>query len=299
MQTSADEYELVTTMRQYYMPHTCSVVYRNCFQAEGNFFADEEKSEEYCLLFDWEHYNTDIRPFDISNVCVGIEEHLQNGYPLIFNSIDYMNKTLGYVCYSFPNYDLTDYSKTTGISNMISVGLGGYINMQYQQYLLAKVEKMYMIDSLTGLLNRLAFHEAFEKMRKVPENNGIPLTVIMADLDHLKKINDTLGHEAGDKAIATVAGALKNACPEAALCVRFGGDEMLAFIPEECDTDEIQKKIGMFCENRSNQLGYRISASCGSYSTTLTPETNVDEVIRHADEQMYVIKRETRQEGYS
>ncbi|MCR5324465.1 MAG: GGDEF domain-containing protein [Lachnospiraceae bacterium] len=296
MQTSRNGQELVHNMRQYYMPHTCSVVYRNCFQKDGDFFTDEEPCNEYYLLFDWEHYSLEIRPFEFSGICEGIEDHLENGFPLIFNSIDYMNKTMGYVCYSFPNYDLTDYSKTTGISNMISVGLGGYINMQYQQYLLKKVEKMYQIDSLTGLFNRLAFHEAYAKMRSLPENNGIPLTVIMADLDHLKKINDTLGHEAGDRAIAAVAVALKGACPENALCVRFGGDEMLAFIPEKCDTQVILKKISEICENKSNELGYRVSASCGAYATVLTPDTNVDEVIKRADEQMYMIKRERPEE---
>ena len=168
--------------------------------------------------------------------------------------------------------------------------------MQYQQYLLAKVEKMYKVDSLTGLLNRLAFHEAYEKMRLDPEKTGAPLTVIMADLDHLKKINDTLGHEAGDKAIATVAAALKASCPENSLCVRFGGDEMLAFIADQCDTDEILNKIKTICEEKSNEFGYRVSASCGAYVTVLTPQMNVDEVIKRADEQMYVIKRESRLE---
>ncbi|MCR5330714.1 MAG: GGDEF domain-containing protein, partial [Lachnospiraceae bacterium] len=257
---------------------------------------DEKHSDEYCLFFDTEWWYNVLRPFDRTDMGEQLKKKIETDYPLLFNSLDFMNKTMGFVCYSYPSYDLTDYSKTTGISNMISVGLGGYINMRYEQFLIEKVESMYQLDALTGLYNRLAFNTIFDKQKNDPENNGIPLTVIMADLDHLKKINDTLGHEAGDKAIASVAAALKASCPENSLCVRFGGDEMLAFILEDCDPNEISKNIVKLLEERSEELGYRISASCGSYTTTLAPDTNVENIIKCADEQMYIIKREHRQD---
>ena len=65
----------------------------------------------------------------------------------------------------------------------------------------------------------------------------------MCDLDGLKNINDTQGHLAGDRAIAAVAEALKSTCPEDAICVRFGGDEMLAFIMGDCECDSIIAEI--------------------------------------------------------
>ena len=294
MQTSRDENELLAALRHYYMPHAECFVYKDCLAPEGDFFIKENPGSEYCMLFDWDRWSDRIVPYDTSKISDGIAQQLKNGYPVVFNSFDYMNRNLGFMCYSFPNYDLTDYSKTTGISNMISVGLGGYINMRYQQYLLEKVERMYQLDALTGLYNRLAFHEAYEKIREAPDNNGKRLTVIMADLDHLKKINDTLGHGAGDKAIAAVAASLKRACPESALCVRFGGDEMVAFILEECDHDTVVEKVKEYCAQKSGEIGFKISASCGAYVTTFTPDTKVEDVIRHADEQMYVVKRERR-----
>ncbi|MCR5684313.1 MAG: GGDEF domain-containing protein [Lachnospiraceae bacterium] len=291
MQASKDVKELLDALRHYYMPHAECFVFRDCLEPEGDFFIKEKPEGGYCLLFDWDRWSGRVMPYDLSQVSDGMIEQLSNGYPIVFNSFDYMNRNLGFICYSFPNYDLTDYSKTTGISNMISVGLGGYINMRYQQFLLEKVERMYQLDALTGLYNRLAFLEAYEKLRMVPENNGKRLTVIMADLDRLKKINDTLGHEAGDKAIAAVAASLKQACPESALCVRLGGDEMVAFILEECDYDAIIEKVGEYCEEKSCEHGFRISASCGAYATTFTPDTKLEEVIRHADTQMYMVKR--------
>ena len=296
MQMSPSREELVHNMRDYYMPHLRCIVDKDCFCSSRNFFLDEKHSEEYCIFFDSEWWIDDLRHFDPNSMEASLTTQSGDGFPLIFNSLDYMNKTMGIACYSFPSYDLTDYSKTTGISNMVSVGLGGYIFMQYEQFLLSKVEEMYQIDSLTRLYNRLAFNAIFEKKKNDPENNGIVLTVIMADLDHLKKINDTFGHEAGDKAIASVAYALKNACPEDSLCVRFGGDEMLAFIFGDCDPVRISDKVIEILKEKSIETGYRISASCGAYTTRLTPDTNVEDVVKRADEQMYVVKREHRRE---
>ncbi|MBR4726007.1 MAG: GGDEF domain-containing protein [Lachnospiraceae bacterium] len=293
MQTSISREDMVQKMRLYYMPHARCIVDKDCFCSSGNFFMDEKHSEEYYVFFDSEWWIDDLRPVDRTQMELSLVTQEDNkGFPLIFNTLDYMNKTMGIVCYSFPSYDLTDYSKTTGISNMISVGLGGYINMQYEQFLLSKVEEMYQIDSLTRLYNRLAFNALFEKKKNDPDNNGTVLTVIMADLDHLKKINDTFGHEAGDKAIASVAYALKAACPEDSLCVRFGGDEMLAFIFGECDPEGISAKVVEILAEKSMESGYRISASCGTYTTTLTPDVNVEDVVKRADEQMYMVKCE-------
>ena len=86
---------------------------------------------------------------------------------------------------------------------------------------------MYQYDGLTNLYNRLAFLSIFNELKEEPSNIGKTMTIIMADLNGLKKINDTYGHVAGDQAIATVAKELKAACPYGSICVRYGGDEML------------------------------------------------------------------------
>ncbi|MCR5501730.1 MAG: GGDEF domain-containing protein [Lachnospiraceae bacterium] len=294
MHTSPALKELVFNMRQYYMPHTICILNRDCFRTDRNYFLSKEHPDEYLLLYDSEFPDNEPVPFSKADIGPYFREHLNTGYPLIFNSLDYMNEPMGFVCYSFPSYDLTEYSKTAGISNMISEGIGGYINILYQQFLLQKVEDMYKLDSLTGLYNRLAFRGAFDALKNAPENNGVPLSVIMADLDRLKKINDSLGHDKGDKAIASVAEALKKCCPEDSLFVRFGGDEMLAFVPGPADCSGIISNMEAFLEERSRSLGYRIAASCGSYTTVLSPDTNVEELVKHVDEQMYIIKEEHR-----
>jgi diguanylate cyclase (GGDEF)-like protein len=268
-------------------------VKRDIFSVEERYFLNDEIPDEYVLLFDPLLKAEDPVPFDISELLPHMEERLATGFPVLVQSLDYMDKPMGYICYFFESYYVTDYAKTANITEMVSLGLGGYITMKYQRYLLKKVEEMYKLDSLTGLYNRLAFQEAFDKMKDDPENKGEPMLVVMADLDRLKKINDTLGHGAGDQAIASVAHALKEACPKEALCVRFGGDEMLAFIPHETDAGGIKEHIEEYLREASRKHGFPISASCGRYVTTIDEDISVERLIFQVDADMYNVKRIT------
>lgn len=97
----------------------------------------------------------------------------------------------------------------------MSIGVSGYINAKNQKFLHRKIENFYKYDSLTGLLNRNGFNNEFE----------------------------IYGHIAGDKAILMIAQALKKACPEDALVVRIGGDEMLAVLEGKIERELICEKI--------------------------------------------------------
>ena len=168
--------------------------------------------------------------------------------------------------------------------------------MQYQQYLISRMAEIYKKDALTGLYNRLAFREAFDEMKNSEDNQGLPLLVVMADLDYLKTINDNLGHKAGDQAIAALADALKTACPENALCVRFGGDEMFAFIPGGGSADDIIAHIDQTLEKKSKKLGFSVTASCGSYEIRLSSKTDLHKIVEKVDKKMYQVKKAREQE---
>ena len=270
---------------------------KSCMDESRNYYLSDSRSGEYYLVYDERSNNNVIIPFDIGDIAPDLEKLLESGYPLIFQTLDYMGKAMGYICYFMTDYKITNYAKTPNITDMVSQGLGGYINMRYEQYLLSKVEDMYRIDGLTGLLNRLAFNEAFEEMKTKPENSGRTLTVFMIDLNHLKIINDKLGHAAGDRAIAAVAAALRSVCPEETLCVRFGGDEMLAFVPGDCDPSQIISEMESLLKEASEKNGYEISASCGTYQTVLSKEMDMEDAVRHADEEMYIVKKRSRGEA--
>ncbi len=291
MITATNVAEAVACIHEKYTDTMSCVVDKECFRTDHDYFSDPEPAKEYMLFYDPGFDNVHPVPFDVKDLLPNAKERLASGYPLLIQAVDYMNKPLGYVVYFFDSYDITEYGCTAGTTEMISMGFGGHINVRYQQYLMSKVEEMYRIDALTGLYNRLAFREEFERLKKAPERQGQKILVVMADLDFLKKINDNRGHAAGDKAIAAVADALKCACPEDALCVRFGGDEMMAFVPGFEDKEVIFDKIHAKMDEYTKKFGFTVSASCGGYETVLDQDTDLNLLVNKADEEMYRVKR--------
>lgn len=127
------------------------------------------------------------------------------------------------------------------------------------------------------------------------------MTVVLADLDHLKYINDNYGHDDGDFAICTVANALKHSSPENALCVRWGGDEMVAVIPGIYSGNVIRRDMNKYIEavNSSSDKKYRISASVGVMTFATDESTSFEDMVRATDQMMYSEKNRKRAAGIS
>lgn len=272
----------------------CVVVEDSCFDLERNYFLDNVKNTTRSIIYNSYDKVDEVTPFSRETVIPSLKQAMDNGYPIIFNALEYMSRAIGFVCYSFDRYDLIDYSKTPSVTNCLSMGLGGFIMIRYQRFLKEKIQQMYQNDALTGLFNRVAFLAKYEEFRSKPQNKGKKLNIIMADLNGLKIINDTMGHAAGDRAIATVAKALRAECPDDALLVRFGGDEMIALVPGEGSVDDIIFRMKEHLATDSKRLGYPITASYGTYSTVLSDGLNLEEIIAIADEQMYIMKKGAR-----
>jgi diguanylate cyclase (GGDEF)-like protein len=87
-------------------------------------------------------------------------------------------------------------------------------------------------DPLTGLYNRRSFEAFYRQEVAKSKRYRAPLSLILVDLDHFKQVNDTHGHQAGDRVLATVAEILQQATREADLASRWGGEEMALLLPE-------------------------------------------------------------------
>lgn len=87
-------------------------------------------------------------------------------------------------------------------------------------------------DPLTGLMNRRAMLEQLEYQAARFQRNGTPFTLILADLDHFKSINDTYGHDAGDQALIEIADQLRQGLRAQDLAARWGGEEFLILLPD-------------------------------------------------------------------
>lgn len=145
-------------------------------------------------------------------------------------------------------------------------------------------------DWLTGLLNRRGLDEEFDRRA---ESGGV---LIMIDVDDMKRVNDTLGHQAGDEVIMAIAGRLRG-CTNAKDAVgRWGGDE---FVVVTDATEAQAQAIGRRIEAEVG--GQPVQTALGSFTVTLSwgvsafgPQRNVDEALSRADSEMYRNKQDTR-----
>jgi diguanylate cyclase (GGDEF)-like protein len=87
-------------------------------------------------------------------------------------------------------------------------------------------------DALTGLYNRAWLNEMLPKLAMRARQDGSPLSIVMIDLDHFKRFNDTHGHIAGDAALSSAAGVIRDSLRPSDFAVRYGGEELMAVLPD-------------------------------------------------------------------
>jgi diguanylate cyclase (GGDEF)-like protein len=142
-----------------------------------------------------------------------------------------------------------------------------------------------MHDPLTGLYNRGYFDE---EMKRLDNGRNFPVSIIMADLDGLKKVNDTHGHGAGDRLIRDAADILRRSVRSSDVVARMGGDEFAVILPNT-DIASAQKVIErirrMEEEFNGESDGYQVRFSMGAASSV--DGVPLAETLKRADELMY------------
>lgn len=149
-------------------------------------------------------------------------------------------------------------------------------------------------DGLTGLPNRITFHEELQKICQEPRQTKGVRAVLWMDLDNFKWVNDTLGHPAGDELLGQFATRLSDACKSSDIIARLGGDEF-ALIVERFDRMELRA----FLDNLVDRLArpYEVmgsTANCSASAGVRTIEdhdTDVQVILSHADMALYRAKK--------
>jgi diguanylate cyclase (GGDEF)-like protein len=162
-----------------------------------------------------------------------------------------------------------------------------------------KFEHHATTDALTKLANRHAMQELFPAEIEKCAEDGVPISMIMIDVDNFKDFNDQLGHIAGDRALLAVASILKNQFRPCDLLVRYGGDEFAVLLPgvnedQALDiADRVRSSVSGDTENEEDsliQLPIRISMGIAE----LNADGNLDSLIRSADRALYRAKHAGR-----
>ena len=145
------------------------------------------------------------------------------------------------------------------------------------------------IDQSTQLLNRRAFEEKKAELAQAGLKEDF--VYITADLNGLKRVNDNLGHAAGDELIKGAADCLKECFGKHGDVYRIGGDEFAAMLRlSDAGIKEAMDRLDRTTERWSGQLVKSLSISCGSASSREFPSENIGELIRISDERMYAAK---------
>lgn len=162
----------------------------------------------------------------------------------------------------------------------------------------AQMEKLAFYDPLTGLENRRLFRDRLEQGLKHLRRSKKSMALLFLDLDQFKRINDTLGHDAGDELLCTVAQRLRACVREEDIVARLGGDEftiLLANITSADDAGLVARKILRSLLEPVTLSTQEVTVSC-SIGITVAPEDsmNASVLMRNADLAMYRAKDQGR-----
>jgi diguanylate cyclase (GGDEF)-like protein len=164
-----------------------------------------------------------------------------------------------------------------------------------------EIKNMAMTDHLTGLHNRVYFYDTGSKVYDMTKRAGNQVAIAMVDIDNFKIINDTYGHEIGDRALIHVAHTMKKSLRNSDIIVRFGGEEFVMLLPN-CTHDEALKVMEKVCSAVANAPLFieenkelNITVSIG-VSPMLE---NIDDMVEKADKFMYVAKKSGKNRVYT
>lgn len=152
-------------------------------------------------------------------------------------------------------------------------------------------------DQLTGTLNRRGLEEVFEKEAARAQRRGSTLSIGLLDIDHFKKLNDTLGHHAGDAALVHLANVVRKHLRPQDVLARFGGEEFLILLPET-ETDDAYRALIRLQRELTREFfmadQQKIVITFSAGVTPLGAGESFDAAMKRADAAMYQAKQAGR-----
>ena len=151
-----------------------------------------------------------------------------------------------------------------------------------------------LIDDVTGLHNRRSFILLAEQALKEAHRAGRPVIALFLDLDSLKAINDTYGHQEGNRALRLVAGALRAACRDSDIVSRLSGDEFAILLAEAQELDGLEGRVRQRVAEAAGQVSYALSVSIGVAFCEAGCRCDLADLFERADRAMYAEKATKR-----
>jgi len=159
----------------------------------------------------------------------------------------------------------------------------------------SRIEAISRTDSLTGLANRRSFMERLQESISLAERHQQELCLLMADLDHFKRVNETHGHEAGDRVLQSFAAVLSRSCRKEDLAARAGGEEFFVLLPMTSEEDALRMGVRICASMRSFDVLEQgapatVSVGVASHHHGDSP----DQVLGRVEQALYRAKEQGR-----
>lgn len=165
------------------------------------------------------------------------------------------------------------------------------------------IEKMSITDDLTRLFNRRYFHDRLDEEIARARRYDHPVSLLLMDIDHFKKINDKYGHQAGDEVLRSIGGILQSNTRSADIVARYGGEEFVALLPEtgqntaRVTAEKLRATIEQHPFILPDRSLIHVTASFGVSSLGMADTTAAalaDRIVKMADDAMYEAKQAGR-----
>lgn len=219
----------------------------------------------------------------------------EGGNLYVINSIHFGEKCYGYTI-------IRNSVMPTGSEfyRIFSIDLGNAVehidNYMKMQEMIKTLDEMWVFDPMTHVYNRAGFFKFADEMKEMARYKKADLFLILLDMDGLKKVNDSLGHEMGDALICDMADILRKCRDKEELLMRYGGDEFVIFGEgyNEQDLENYVQRIRRAMKeiNDKNDRPYKIDSSIGYSVIKYDDDRPLSSLIEIADQNMYVEKKE-------
>jgi two-component system cell cycle response regulator len=178
---------------------------------------------------------------------------------------------------------------------LVAGEIGGPLRMLT---LMDDARRLAATDTLTGIMNRRAFIDAMSRERSRGERHGIPTSLLLLDVDHFKKVNDTKGHAAGDAVLKGVAAVLTRIARKSDIVARWGGEEFVVALTQTGETgariaaERVRRAIAEEKMPLPEGGTLQVTASIGVASASA--DWALDDLVARADVAMYAAKSRGR-----
>ena len=275
-------------MRDYYL-----CLFTEGTNAEGEPVFSKEVTENACLVHamrDRQDHGMPMITFERRKLLPGMAERPDEAQVFYLMLLHQREHAYGYAMFHYIEQEIP----TTFFQHW-NVILSGALSNMHKRYELMQLYEERRLSSITDVMTRLLNRRGLEE-QLAPDWQRMcarkeSAAFVSFDLDRLKAINDSYGHQAGDFAIRLVADAIRRAAPRDAILARMGGDEFLAVLPRA--TERAAKKFQADFEEQLEKLNieedraFHVEASSGMTLFRLEALSTIEECLQKSDEEMY------------